>query len=164
MIYWQCDLSAICSLLFRHLYVQQNKVCFLMPISLREKCLNTKFFLFRILPYLDWILTTKISVFGHFSHSAFQADCRNRNCLQSKVPESVVQRFSAKKVLLNIFWKFTRKQLCLWPTTFLKRRLWHRCFPVNFPKTLRTPFLIEDLWWLLLKSSKIVSLYVADPN
>ena len=29
-------------------------------------------------------------------------------------------------------------------------RLWHRCFPVNFAKFLRTPFLTEHLWWLLL--------------
>ena len=32
----------------------------------------------------------------------------------------------------------------------LKKRLWHRCFPVNFAKFLRTPFFIEHLWWLLL--------------
>ena len=24
---------------------------------------------------------------------------------------------------------------------FIKKRLWHRCFPVNFAKFLRTPFL-----------------------
>ena len=27
------------------------------------------------------------------------------------------------------------------PTVLLKKRLWHRCFPVNFAKFLRTPFL-----------------------
>ena len=27
------------------------------------------------------------------------------------------------------------------PATLLKRRLWHGCFPVNFVKFLRTPFL-----------------------
>ena len=27
----------------------------------------------------------------------------------------------------------------------LKKRLWHRCFPVNFVKFLRTPFFIEHL-------------------
>ena len=32
----------------------------------------------------------------------------------------------------------------------LKRRLWHRCFPVNLVKFLRTLFLTEPLWWLLL--------------
>ena len=33
-----------------------------------------------------------------------------------------------------------------------KKRLWHRCFPVNFDKFLRTPFFIEHLCWLLLKN------------
>ena len=28
---------------------------------------------------------------------------------------------------------------CLMPATLLKKRLWHRCFPVNFAKFLRTP-------------------------
>ena len=27
----------------------------------------------------------------------------------------------------------------------LKKRLWHRCFPVNFPKFLGTPFFTEHL-------------------
>ena len=36
------------------------------------------------------------------------------------------------------------------PATLLKKRLWHRCFPVNFAKFLRTPFPTEHLWWLLL--------------
>ena len=31
-----------------------------------------------------------------------------------------------------------------------KQRLWHRCFPVNFVKFLRTPFLTKHLWRLLL--------------
>ena len=47
------------------------------------------------------------------------------------------------------FPKFTGKDLCqsiffnkvtgLRPATLLKKRLWHRCFPVNFEKFLRTP-------------------------
>ena len=36
--------------------------------------------------------------------------------------------------------------------TLLKKRLWHRCFPVNFMKFRRTPFYIEHLWWLLLNA------------
>ena len=36
------------------------------------------------------------------------------------------------------------------PATLLKKRLWHRCFPVNFAEFLRTPFFTEHLWWLLL--------------
>ena len=42
---------------------------------------------------------------------------------------------------------------CLRPATLLKKRLWHRCFPVNFVRFLRTPFSIEHLWWLLLRIS-----------
>ena len=34
--------------------------------------------------------------------------------------------------------------------TLLKKKLWHRCFPVNFAKYLRTPILTEHLRWLLL--------------
>ena len=36
------------------------------------------------------------------------------------------------------------------PVTLLKRRLWHKCFLVNFAKFLRILFLTEHLWWLLL--------------
>ena len=35
---------------------------------------------------------------------------------------------------------------------FIKKRLWHRYFHVNFAKFLRTAFLIEHLWWMLLFS------------
>ena len=65
-----------------------------------------------------------------------------------------------KKGILRNFSKFTGKHLCqsllfnnvagLRPATLFKKRLWHRCFPVNFAKFLRTPFFIEHLWWLLL--------------
>ena len=61
---------------------------------------------------------------------------------------------------LKIFAKLTGKHLCqslffnkvagLRPATLLKKRLWHRCFPVNFAKFLRTPVTIKHLWWLLL--------------
>ena len=50
------------------------------------------------------------------------------------------------------FRKFHRKTPVpsLRPTNLLKRRSWHRCFLENFAKFLRTPFLIEQLQWLLL--------------
>ena len=67
--------------------------------------------------------------------------------------------FCEKSVLRNIA-KFTEKHLCqslfcnkvagLRPATLLKMRLWHRCFPVNFAKFLRTPFFTEHLKRLLL--------------
>ena len=48
--------------------------------------------------------------------------------------EAVGHRWSVKKGVLRN---------CLRPSTLLKKRLWHRCFPVNFVKFLRTPFYIE---------------------
>ena len=30
--------------------------------------------------------------------------------------------------------------------TLLKKRRWNRCFPVNFEKFLRAPFLTEHIW------------------
>ena len=45
------------------------------------------------------------------------------------------------------------------PATLLKRKLWHRCFPVNFAKFLRTPFLQNTsgrLLFLLYQILKIV--------
>ena len=39
---------------------------------------------------------------------------------------------------------------CLRPATLLKKRLWHRCFPANLTKFLRTLFLWNTYGWLLL--------------
>ena len=65
-----------------------------------------------------------------------------------------------KKGVLKIFTKFTEKQLRqslyfnkvagLRLATLLKKRLWHRCFPMNFVKFLRTPFLQNTSGRLLL--------------
>ena len=57
-----------------------------------------------------------------------------------------------KKGVLRNFTKFTGKHLC--------QSLWHRCFPVNFVKFLRTPFLKENLWWLLLNGLINAFIYV----
>ena len=71
-----------------------------------------------------------------------------------------------KKGVLRNFTKFTGKHLCEslffnkvagLACNFIKKRLWHRCFPVNFVKFLRTPFFIEHLWWLLLSLCNLCS-------
>ena len=41
-------------------------------------------------------------------------------------------------------------KLQAWPATLLKKRPWHRCFPVTFAKFLGAPFFKEHLRWLLL--------------
>ena len=65
-----------------------------------------------------------------------------------------------KKVILINFASFTGKHLChslffnkvagLRSLTLLKKRLWHRCFPVNVAKFLKTPFLQNTSRRLLL--------------
>ena len=52
--------------------------------------------------------------------------------------EAVVRRCSVKYLFLAS------------PANLLKKSLCHRCFPVNFVKFLRIPFLTEHFWWLFL--------------
>ena len=47
------------------------------------------------------------------------------------------RRFSVRKDVLRNFAKFTGNTCA----RVLKKRLWHRCIPVNFATFLRTPFL-----------------------
>ena len=63
---------------------------------------------------------------------------------------SIHRRYSVTNGVLKNIVKFTGKHVCKSlflnkfagrkPATLLKKRLWHRCFPVNFAKFLRTPF------------------------
>ena len=43
------------------------------------------------------------------------------------------------------------------PATLLKKKFWHRCFPVNFAKLLRTPFLQNTSGRLLLFKLKSIN-------
>ena len=72
-----------------------------------------------------------------------------KRCIQLNLRSSLPEVFYKKGVLKN-FAKFTGKQLCQSlffnklqgsPTTLLKKKLWDRCFPVNFVKFLGTPIL-----------------------
>ena len=58
-----------------------------------------------------------------------------------------------KKALFFLFCRSTRPEVFCGLQRYLKR-LWRRCFPVNFVKFLRTPFLTEHLRWLLLFLNK----------
>ena len=67
--------------------------------------------------------------------------------------------WSVKTDVLKNFAKFTWKDLCqslfliklqASHETLLIRRLWHKCFPVNFAKYLRTPILQNTSEQLLL--------------
>ena len=70
---------------------------------------------------------------------------RYHNCIN----RSSHQRCSIKKGVLRNFTKLIGKHLCQ-GQLYLKTILWHKCFPVNFPKFLRTPILKNNCERLLL--------------
>ena len=72
---------------------------------------------------------------------------QNQRCINVSFVRIIHVRSSrteefCKKGVTRDFVKFTGKHLCqslifnkvagLWPATLLKKRLWYRCFPVNF--------------------------------
>ena len=70
----------------------------------------------------------------------------------AKRSETVTQRCSVNKCVLKN----------LRPATFLIKRIWHRCFPVNFAKFLRKLFFVEHVGWLLLQGPEYASESVAE--
>ena len=90
---------------------------------------------------------------GYLKKDPLKKECY---CTFQKQPSEVFY----KKDVLRYFTEFTGKHLCqsfffnkvagLRLTTLLKKRLWYRCFPVNFVKFLRTRFLQNTSGRLLL--------------
>ena len=70
------------------------------------------------------------------------------NFLESTFNRSSHPEVFYKKGVLRNFMKFKGKHLC--QGLFFNKAAGLRCFPVNFVKFLRTPFLTEHLQWLLL--------------
>ena len=96
--------------------------------------------------------------------------------LSNQQKQSPREVFRRKGALRNSA-KFTGKHLCqsLFFSKIVKRRkklkkkLWHRCFPLNFAKFLRTSFLTEHLRWLLLNQptdfhSKLIGWFLNDES
>ena len=117
---------------------------------------------------IDTNIVFKTSQF--WQHSAWLLFLSKKSNFWNLKATSSHQWCSVRKSVLRNFVKFTGKHLCqslfynkvagLRPATSLNKRLWHRCFLVNFAKFLRTPtFFIEHLWWLLLKSSQLWQIY-----
>ena len=76
---------------------------------------------------------------------------RKRSITGKTLVRSSHRRCSIRKGVLRNFAKFAGKHLCqglffnkvtgLRLATLLNKRIWGRCFPVNFAKFLKTPFL-----------------------
>ena len=92
----------------------------------------------------------------------------NRSLICFLLCRSSHQRSSIKKGVLRNFTKFTGKHLCqslffnkvagLRPATSLKKRLWRRCFPVNWNTSGR--LLLALMNYVFHSSSEIRIIYV----
>ena len=99
-------------------------------------------------------------------------EVRVKNFFKHKNLRNSHQRCSIKKGVLKNFIKFTGKHLCqsfffnkvsgLRTAALLKKMLWHRCFPVNFAKFLRTPFYrtLLDVCFCNLFSNCVAQIHV----
>ena len=81
-------------------------------------------------------------------------NCTRRVCITIRFRNSCLEMFCKICVVKN-FVKLKENNCARVPTpaTLLKKRLWHRCFPVNFVNTfckLGILSFIEHLRWLLL--------------
>ena len=92
----------------------------------------------------DFVALSKLFVYFFLTEFIFtniktlwSSSFENFNCI-----EAVAWRCSVKRVFLEILQNSLKK--------LLKKRLWHRCFPVNFAKFLGTPFPTKHLQWLVL--------------
>ena len=70
-----------------------------------------------------------------------------RRCSVTKDVYKNFAKFAGKHVCQSLFFN---KVAGLRPSILLKKRLWHKCFPVNFAKFLRTLFLQNTSGRLLL--------------
>ena len=92
--------------------------------------------------------------------------CRVKGYRVDPNVDLLIKHFRQMLLLISMiyfnFVKFTGKHLCqslffdkvagLRPATIIKKRLWHRCFSVNFVTFLRTPILTKICERLLLKT------------
>ena len=115
----------------------------------------------KIKQYLNYILMiinqNILAILGTFLNL-------QKNLLKAQHQQKQPPEVFYEKVVPKDFVNFTGKHLCQslfldkLITTLLKKRLWHRCFPVKFAKFLRTPFLYNTFVRLLLSPSKFPQL------
>ena len=77
-----------------------------------------------------------------FVKKVFLEISQNAHDLFRKMPESLSRNSQGNSEGLS-------------PATLLKKRPWHRCFPVDFVKFLRTPSFTEHLCWLLSRFAEV---------
>ena len=99
---------------------------------------------FQRFPSLKWVLPYALHMFQDFlQYSWFQGlMLQVRDFNSSRFSRLQVKRYVFLKILQN-----SQENICVgvsflikFTATLLKKRFWHRCFPVNFQKLLTTHF------------------------
>ena len=72
--------------------------------------------------------------------------------------KSTIQSICAL-LLCHVLLRSSRQEVFYRLSTLLKKRLCYSCFPVNFAKFLQTPFITEQLRWLLMAFQSESKLY-----
>ena len=138
--------------IFLRTHVLQNicKQLLLIVILLFYHFIKNYFFL-RINFYWDFKL--QFLIFNNPKYYLFHPVL---NCLIFESRGFIIGIISEKhEKIFSLHLMLQSSRRGLRPATFVKKRLRHRYFPVNFAKFLRTVFFIEHPWWLLL------SLYIS---
>ena len=89
------------------------------------------------------LITNLFSLFLIFYLHMYSTRSSHRRCSVKKGVLRNLTKFTGKHLHQSLFFN---KVAGLRPPTWLKNRLWRRCFPVNFTNFVRTPFLTEHLW------------------
>ena len=132
--------------------MKSNKNIFLKTV---KSCLDVS-----VLPLLNCLIVNKTAGSSNLCESEFMTSLSIDTEFCCYMYRSSLPEVFCKKGVLRNFATFTGKHRCqslcfnkvagLKPATLLKHMFWHRCFPVNFAKFLRTLFLTEHFRWLLL--------------
>ena len=103
---------------------------------------NHKFFKMDPIPRLSEAVVQRCSVKKTFLEISQSSQENNRASFLIKLQASPL-------FIEHLWWLLLIFAIrCL--ARYSVKRLWHRCFSVNFAKFLSTPFYIEHLWWLIL--------------
>ena len=109
-----------------------------------------------IIHYLTYLFLFRIVLTEKYKSIKAIEDDFYHKIIEAKWTGAVARRCSIKKVFLEIS-QNSQENTCVrvsflikFSITLLKEGLWHRYFPVNFGKFLRTSFYIEHLRPLFL--------------
>ena len=122
------------ALLLRVFYNQAFKISFTLSKIYKSRS------------YLDHLCI--ISTWHYITHVVLQIQCHICGFPFASSFESIF--WNLTEFWLRICMPLIEEGLQFRPATLSKKRLWHRCFPVNFAKFLRTSFSQNISGWLLL--------------